>query len=374
MRAAIGVAFIAFVLLGAVDASLGVAWPSISDAFGRSISDLGILIFAGGVGYLTAAAAFGRLHDRFGTGTLLVAGASLSVVGLAGLAGAPGWWAVAIAPLFIGLGGGLVDTGMNAHAALAFDARAMNLLHGCFGVGATLGPIIITASLTVSGEWRAGYGVLMFAQIAVAGALWLMRRRWVAGSNADLAEVQSRRRRRSALLIAIFFLYAGVEFGTGYWAFTLLTEARGIATAVAGGWVAAFWAGLTIGRFGAGAVGNRIRPASMLVGGSVLSLFGLGWLWLDPGGIGVVGLPIAGLGLAPIFPTLVSVTPHRLGQDRSTHAIGYQLSAATIGGTILPWVTGVIAEARGLDVLAWCLFALALLLTLVIMINEREAR
>ena len=370
---ALAIAFFVFVLLGAVDSSLGVAWPSMSDTLDRGISDLGILIFSGGAGYLVASSTFGFLQGKFGTGSLLVLGATLALLGLVGVATSQEWWMLVTSPLFIGFGGGLVDTGLNAHAALAFDTRAMNLLHACFGVGATLGPLVITASLTATGEWRAGYVTLALAQVVGVGALWFMRRRWVAGVPFDSDAPPIRRRRRSALFIAIFFLYTGVEFGTGYWAFTLLTEGRGVATAVAGGWVAAYWAGLTVGRFGAGIVGNRFTPRSILTGGVLVALMGLAILWWNPGDLGVVGLPIIGLGLAPIFPTLVSVTPRRLGSDRSAHAIGYQMAAATVGGTVLPWLTGVVAGVRGLNALAWCLFALGLLLTVVILVNEHEA-
>jgi fucose permease len=105
-----------------------------------------------------------------------------------------------------------------------------------------------------------------------------------------------------------------------------------------------------------------------------IALFGLAWLWADPGGWGAVGLPIAGLGLAPIFPTLVTLTPHRIGRDRSTHSIGYQLAAATVGGSAIPWVIGLVGERAGFQALAASIFLVCVLLAIVVLVSEREAR
>lgn len=146
MRALI-VALAAFVMLGLIDGALGVAWPSIRGTFGRGLSDLGLLLFFGSAGYVIASTGYGWLHEKLGTGVLLSGGSVVLVLGMAGVAAAPVWGVVAASAVLIGLGGGLVDTGMNAHAALAFDVGSINLLHACYGVGATLGPVAITISL-----------------------------------------------------------------------------------------------------------------------------------------------------------------------------------------------------------------------------------
>jgi fucose permease len=360
-------------MLGMVDGALGVAWPSIAGEFSRPISDLGFLLVAGGVGYLTASFSYGRLHDRFGTASLLVSGAGLLALGMAGIATASTWPLVVVSPLFLGLGGGLVDTGMNAHAALAFDIRQMSLLHACYGMGATLGPLVITASLANTGVWRSGYGGLAVAQLLIGTAIWFRRRNWLDAEQARSTSLSSPRR-RSVYLIALFLLYTGVEVGAGQWSFTLLAEGRGLPIAVAGAWVSAYWGGLVVGRLATGLVGGRMKPTAILNGGILLALVGFGLFWADPGGAGVIGLPLAGFGLGPIFPTLVSLTPERIGRDRSTRSIGYQLAAANIGGSVVPLLIGLVAGAAGLETLAGGIFAFASVLTIVMLISEREAR
>ncbi|MGF1617689.1 MAG: sugar MFS transporter [Acidimicrobiia bacterium] len=173
------------------------------------------------------------------------------------------------------------------------------------------------------------------------------------------------RRARVVLLLSLFFVYTGAEIGVGYWAYTLLSEGRGMPTAIAGGWVAAYWGGLTAGRFLVGAVGKRVSASNTLNASVVMAFIGVGVLWWDPAGAGFVGLPIAGIGFAAIVPTLVSLTPLRIGRDRSTRMVGYQLAAAGLGFATLPWAIGLLAGAYGLKTLGPGLFGITAIFTLL---------
>lgn len=371
---ALAVALAAFVMLGLVDGALGVAWPSMRQALDRDLADLGLLLACGSLGYLGASVGYGRLHTRLGTGVLLGVGSGLLVVGVTGFAVAPTWVVVAGSAFLTGLGGGLVDTGMNAHAALSFDVGATNLLHACYGLGATLGPVLITVSLVMTGVWRGGYVVLALLQVASLAAVWSRRSRW-AGTEPDASADQpiGNARLSTAFALLMFFLYTGVEVATGQWAFTLLTEGRGTGTAAAGTWVAIYWGGLTVGRFGFGIVGSRLAPGFILDVSMVVSLLGVTLLWLDPVGLGVVGLPLAGVGFAAVFPTLVSLTPDRIGRVASTRTMGYQLAAANIGAAGLPWILGLVADARGVTALGSGLFIAGALLATAHLISSRTA-
>lgn len=370
----LGVALLAFVVLGLANESLGVAWPSMRDEFSRPLSDLGLLLAFGSLGYLGASGGYGWAHRRTGTGALLVLGSALLCAGLAGVALASHWALVVVSVVSLGIGGGLTDTGINAHAALTFDLRSINLLHGAYGVGATVGPLVITASLTSGFLWRGGYGLVAALQLVVLTTIWARRQSWAeARIEPDEAGPAGGRAQRSVMLL-FFFLYTGVEVAAGQWAFTLLTEGRGLSTGAAGIWVAAYWGGLTAGRLGFGVTGHRLRASAILQGSLITALVGVAILWLDPAGLGFVGLPLAGLGFAAVFPTLVSLTPARIGRARSTSSIGYQLASASLGAASVPWVLGVFAENMGIDALGPGLFIAVVTLGVVYMASERSAR
>jgi fucose permease len=364
------VALGAFVLLGSFDGALGVAWPAMRSHFSRGVADLGLLLACGSVGYLVASIGYGRVHARVGTGLALTVGGGLLGIGALGFAVAPAFWVVSVSAVMLGLGGGLIDAGMNAHAALAFDIRSINLLHAAYGVGATAGPLVITLSLGAGGSWRAGYAVLALTQIGLLAATLRPRHSWSvsdAGAEEGSAPVVS----RMVLLLAPFLVYTGVEVGAGQWAFTLLTESRGMSVTAAGTWVAAYWGGLTVGRFGLGLAGNRLAPGPTITTSLLVCIVGLCLLWWDPASLGVIGLPVAGLGLASVFPMLVSLTPARIGRSRATATVGYQLAAANLGAAALPWLFGVIAERRGLGTLAPSLLITAVALALLHVATER---
>jgi fucose permease len=369
----LGVALFAFIVLGMAHESLGVAWPSMRAEFDRPVSDLGLLLAFSSTGYLVASGGYGWAHRRAGTGALLTLGSLLICLGLAGVSFVRGWPLVAVAALSMGLGGGLTDTGLNAHAALSFDLRSINLLHGAYGIGATLGPLVITASLASGLLWRGGYGLVAILQLLVLVAVWVTRRNWAEDQTDDERGFESAAG-SMWMMVALFFLYTGVEVAAGQWAFTLLTEGRGMATGPAGIWVATYWGGLTIGRLGFGVIGNDLRASSILNGSIVTALSGLLILWLDPGGLGFAGLPIAGLGLAAIFPTLVSLTPGRIGRERSTSSIGFQLAAASLGAATIPWALGIFAEARGVPALGPGLFVAGVVLAAVYLAGNRHSR
>jgi fucose permease len=65
-----------------------------------------------------------------------------------------------------------------------------------------------------------------------------------------------------------------------------------------------------------------------------------------------LALVILGLGLAPIFPCLMTRTPQRFGKAVAAHAIGAQVSAAMIGAAALPSLAGFFAQRLGLESIA----------------------
>lgn len=150
------------------------------------------------------------------------------------------------------------------------------------------------------------------------------------------------------LSLAVFFLYTGTEISMGQWLFTVLTKARGIEEAAAGFWTSAYWGSLTAGRIFFGVTLTRASVNWVLLG----SLIGLvvGAVLMAPNLAPVVtlsGIAIAGFALAPVFPSLIALTPKRVGASHAPNAIGFQISAAMTGGALLPAFAGLMIDAFG---------------------------
>jgi fucose permease len=354
-RHIVALAFVTFIAMGVPNGSLGTAWPSIRDDFSRPLADLGLLLVALTVGNVISGALAGWATRRLGRGAMLVASSVATAAALVLFSTAGAWPAVVAAVALLGFGKGLIDAGVNAFVAVNHGVRVMNLLHASFGVGSTLGPLLVAALLGAGRSWRPAFAVLAILDVVLVVAFWRTRRGWSAGVMEAAEHSRGRGGKGGApLLVAtlgLFFLYTGVEVGAGQWAYTLLTEGRGMGVGAAGFWVAAYWGGLTAGRIGVGVAGAGRSPLAILDGSIALALAGLSVVWIDPFGFGYLGLPVAGLGMAAVFPTLMGLAPRRFPPQRVASVVGYQTAAAALGAAALPYVAGFAAERSGLEVI-----------------------
>ena len=353
-----------FVLLGMPMAAMGVAWPSAADDLGRTLADLGFITFVYGAGYTVSTLASGELTRRFSTGPLLVAASLAAAASLAVFALSSTWYPFLGAGFMLGLAGGLLDAGVNAYVAVHRGARSMGIIHTGFGIGSTLGPLLVTFLIAVGWSWRSAFGALAVAELVLAVAFL------ATVSAIELNERESGRRPSLgnnglllALSLVVFFLYAGVAAGTGAWAYSLLTEGRGISTGVAGVAVAAYWGGVTAGRVSLGVFGNRIEPNRVLTMSAIGTVASLVLLWIAPTPwLGIVGLVASGLSHGFVFPLEVLLTPHRFGAAFTPWAVGYEIAAANVGVAVLSGTIGLLVGEWGISVVAPALLGLALLL------------
>ena len=82
-----------------------------------------------------------------------------------------------------------------------------------------------------------------------------------------------------------------------------------------------------------------------------------------------------GFFLAPVFASLISLTPPRVGKAHADSAIGFQIAAAGLGGAVLVGGVGVVSRAAGLSVIgaSVVLFAALLLALFEMLVRTREA-
>jgi fucose permease len=361
----VGIAYLGFVGLGLSGAMLGVAWPSMREAFSLPLDRLGILLVTGMIGGLVASSSSGPLISRLGVGRLLLVSAILNTVGLLGYGLAPGWWVIVPLGLATGLGSGVIDAGLNTYFAANHSTKLMNWLHACFGIGATLGPIVMRFSLAVGGSWRWGYVAAGLLHAVFAVCFWLTRDRWTLAQAPDavhqaapLEEAKGARAIDTLKLplvwvgVVLFFLYTGVENTTGQWSYSLLTEARSVVPDVAAFWASAYWGSLTVGRIVLGFVTDRLgieRSLRLAMLGAISAAVLIWWNAVNL--FGLLGLALMGFAVSPLFPLSVSATPRRVGAKHAANAIGFQIALGGLGFSLWPSLAGVLAERMGLEII-----------------------
>ena len=380
----LALSFVGFVSLGLPDGLLGVAWPSIRASFDLALDALGPLLVATTTGYVLSSFASGRILARMSVGALLALSCLATATSLLGYALAPAWWVMVGCGLLAGLGAGAIDAGLNTHVAMHHGARTLNWLHACYGVGAASGPVLMASVLMLGLPWQRGYAWVAVGQGILAACFAATLRFWpragsassapakgapasTPGSNPPAAQAASGastlRLPAAWLGVAAFFVYTGLEASAGAWAYSLLTESRGVRAMTAGSWVSVYWGGLCAGRLVFGfLVGSA--PIHSLLRASLLGIgLGAGLVSFDLGALPTgLGLALLGLACGPIFPSLIATTPERLGAAHTANGVGFQIAGAALGQSLLPALVGVLASRLGLEVLGPALLAAAVAL------------
>ena len=367
-------AYAAFVSLGLPDTVLGVAWPSLRREFALSQGAMGAVLATGVCGYFLSGLLAGVLIRKVGVGGLLALSSAAVALALAGYALAPSWRTFYPIGFLMGLGSGAIDSGLNGYAARHFSVRHVNWLHACWGIGASTGPLIMTAAIATGHGFRGGYGALAVVLGSMAAAFLITSRAWKAApavASAGAASGDAReegsfgtalRSARVWLHLFTFFVYTGLEASVGQWCFSLMREQRGLGVEAAGSWTSSYWASLTLGRILLGFVIDRFGPDRLLRAATFGVVIGAALFALDSGAAGRAGLLLLGLSLSPMYPTLMARTPARVGAHITHHAVGFQVSAATLGSSLLPSLLGLWVARMGYGAIGFLAVALSLAL------------
>ena len=360
------IAFVAFISLGAPDAVLGVAWPDIQLEFGLPSAGIGLILGSSATGYFLSSTFAGTVMRYIPLGWLLVISTGLVAVGLFGFSFVPFVPWFMILAFGIGAGSGAIDTGLNAYATEHFSARTMNWLHGFFGIGAMLGPFVMTAVLTSGASWQTGYVLVAGFVLLMAIIFVVFRRVWEepAGRREERHEssvslMTALRQRSAGVQIAVFFVYCGVEVVAGQWGFTVLRDRFGASERMAGFWVGMYWGSIAAGRLLFGPLVDRVGARLIVRISLVATILGAAFYVVPLYEIAVAGLLVTGLGLAIVFPTLITLTSRRLPAPMVTHTVGFSVAAAVAGGAALPTLAGVLKGTTGTDAIPWLILVLA---------------
>jgi len=349
-------------------------------SFHEPVGALGIFLAFGVAASVIASAATGPVLSRVSVGPLTALGIMLVTLGLTVEAVAPSFPVGVCGAVLFSLGFGAVDTALNAHAANHFGPRDINWMHASFGLGATIGPLLVTAVLTDGLSWRWATGAMAMVQGALACVFVLTRRNWETPTaspvpsrprpegqrSAGLEEIRFRKPSAAIVFTALTFsaVETGIESGAGIWGYLFLTAGRGLPHTLAGVAVSAYWAMMFLGRTVLGPVAERAGAARVLACAVVGVALGAGIMTVPgPGVLAVIGMMTVGIAAAPIFPLFTLTTAQRTGAAnvmKTTQTVSFQVAASTIGGAALPAGMGLAIGAWNAKVLAPSLLVLGL--------------
>lgn len=366
------VIYLAFISLGLPDALLGAAWPSMYQPLGADLSWAGAVSMIISAGTIVSSLASDRLNSRLGTGKVTAGSVALTAIALFGFSTCTAFWQLCVWAVPYGLGAGSVDAALNNYVALHYQSRHMSWLHCMWGVGASVGPVIMGRALA-AGSWQSGYRVISLMQIVLTAILLFSLPLWKRPDEDGAGVNVTPEHRSLPQLLRIpgvpevmigFACYSAVEATAGMWAASYCTLMRGIDAQTAAGWASLFYLGITVGRFFSGFLTMKFNDHQMIRGGQAVILVGLVLIFLPAGNtLLFAGLIIVGLGCAPIYPSIIHETPANFGRNLSMSMTGVQMAAAYVGTTLLPPFFGLLAQHISMGLFPWYLLTALILMT-----------
>ncbi len=372
----LAIIYLAFVSLGLPDSLLGAAWPSMYQSFGVPLSCSGVIFFIISLGTVISSLLSDRLTRRLGAGRVTALSTGLTALALFGFSVSGSFPALCLWAVPYGLGAGSVDAALNNYVALNYASRHMSWLHCMWGLGASLGPYIMSRALTGGAGWPVGYRIISMIQFALTVLLIVTLPLWGLGAHSaagpgDRSEEKALSLPRllgipgvKAVMVA-FFCYCALEQTAGLWAGSYLVLEKGIPPETAAAFSGLFYLGITAGRMLGGFLTLKLEDGQMVRLGQGVIALGLAAMLLPLGQApSLLGLLLIGLGCAPIYPSVIHATPARFGADRSQAIIGVQMASAYIGNCLMPPLFGLVANRLTSALLPLYLLAILALMTL----------
>jgi fucose permease len=337
---------LAIFVYGMIAATLGTILPDLSTRFGLTPSQNGKIAFAQALGLMIASLLVGPFMDNEGKKIGLVLGLALVTIALLALPKSGSFASIATLLFVLGLGGGIIVTGANALASSVnenYRATTLNLVNLFFGLGGMATPFI-SANLLSKNSARLCY-VMAGATLVTLGIHAATPMPGPTGSQSFvLSQVGVVLGKPILFLLAFFlFLYVACEVGVWNWLTQHLIavgipESRALNTLSLG-----FALGLLIGRVAVSPILIRV-PALTVMLASSMAMAVTTFLMLRTRQPVLAGslVFLAGVSMAPVFPTTLAVVAGAFPQMAST-ALGIVIASGWLGLAVSSRIIGSIA-------------------------------
>ena len=377
----LAVIYLAFISLGLPDSLLGSVWPTIYQEFNVPVSYAGAIFMIISAGTIFSSLQSDRLTKLLGTGKVTAFSVLMTAVALWGFSISSSYWMLVLWAIPYGLGAGSVDASLNNYVALHYKSHHMSWLHCMWGVGASIGPYIMSFALLNGQTWNMGYRYISLIQVVltiiIMLSLPLWKKRPVIDDVDGVQESENKKDKALTLkeivnipgakqVMLMFFCYCALEQTTGLWASSYLVLQHGFDLEIAASYASLFFIGITVGRAVSGFITMKLNDKQMIYLGQVIILIGIILMCLPFGHqVALVGLVTIGLGCAPIYPCIIHSTPTNFGADKSQAVIGVQMASAYVGNLLMPPLFGIIANH--ISVIVFPIYLLLILIVMVVM-------
>jgi MFS family permease len=353
-----------FFVNGALIASWAPYIPRIKHDLGLSARDLGLVLLAMAVGAVACMPAAGLMVERFGARATLAVVIAVSYVALPFTLLAPDALALAGVLCVLGAASGVTDIAMNANGAAVerrYGRPILSSLHGLWSIGGFVaaGTTALAIALGVPAELHLVCASLVLGGLGLAACTQLMPAAPPTGTLHHTPRVRPSRRLLGLALISLAAFLA--EGAINDWGPLYLRTSLGQSATVGAAGYAVFVGSMAAMRLTGDRLTTRFGRVPMVrTGGAVAAVALAAALFLARPEATFIAFVCAGLGLANVFPLVVSAA----GRSRSP-APALAIATVSMGGyagvLIGPPAIGFLADAASLPVALGLVVALCAL-------------
>ncbi len=343
-----------FAFFGIYSAGMGSVLYELSDRTGSTLSAVGVIFTAIYAGSLLTQVASGWLTIRFGRVRVMTVSVFFMSLGLFVIVTSTSLALLIAACFILGLGQGGVDIISNNLVTEAYPEKSvevLNILHLAYGVGATVGPMLISVAIRSSERGLLIEGLVALLLFLSGFVYLLIQKKSTANqvtATSNSAQLLTSKNEipfyRDAfvwLLGLMLLLIVGTQFSAGSWAVVFMTKTLEMRTDQASLVASLYWMFISLGRILAVILARHVSQKNMLfihLGGSFIGAV-LYTLFIGQRGPSIVSLLMISLFFGGLYPLILAFIPKYFGNniDKASSII---VTLGTVGGLILPWATG----------------------------------
>lgn len=376
------VIFTSYVLYGLSGNLLNSVWPKVAGDIGAAVALLGVVSTLCNITSGVTSAFVYKIRRKYGTNITISIGLVFMALCLILYGVAKNIYIIGIGFIVLGIGNAIVDVGANSYIIKAYDAKKVSLLHACWGVGSSIGPMIMALSITYLNNYRAGFAIGAVIIIAVFILMRFMKRKWeankasVAKEIVELHSVSEEEKTSNkkfvdiikidlALIVMICFFFGNALNGLmNTWIATIFVEQRHISVIEGANLATVFFASLTLMRVILGFIASNFKTKNVIFFGIIVAIVGVGLMFIKSTNIYFLYLNAAvlGIGIAPIIPFFNHYLKTLFGENNVGEILGYCSIFSLTGIGISSFCATLVVRFFGIDVIQVYIIIVAIIL------------
>ena len=360
----LAIILISYLVVGFPDGAFTVSWDAMELGLGLVTFHSGIILVGYSVTYTLAGVILAWLNRFMKLQSVYLLGLVIMGLGFVGIAFSTNFMALLATITVYGFGTGAMASSMNAYMAKHYTAKQNNWMHFFWGAGAAISPLIMGRFMILEQNYRAGYGyyvtdfswtvgyLIISAIVAAVGlmlAISMYKKMWINEEEASVSEDKTEKvtdkkryllkKWHQAVEVLTFFFLGGTDYTVVFFTGTVLMRERGFSLADVAIFSNVYYVGMTLGRLIFGWLAKWLKEVTIIRIGIAIAIAGILVLWFTSS---IVGMALAGFGLGPLLPTLVSDTSNRFAPRVISKLVGYELAAFGAGIAVLFFMTSLV--------------------------------